>query len=222
MAEPGRRLTAADLHDTPERRPVRGREERFSGAVISVRTDRVEMADGDVVDRDVVVHPGAVGVVALDDDGAMLLVRQYRHCAGRRLWEPPAGLLDEPGEPALLAAQRELAEEAGTRADEWHVLVDAFTSPGMSDEALRIYLARGLRPVPDHDRYEGEHEEADLEVAFATLDDVVEAALAGRLHNPITVMGALAAARRRDAGWTGLRAADAPWPERPEGAGSKG
>lgn len=180
------------------------------------------MTAGEVVDRDVVVHPGAVGVVALDDDGAMLLVRQYRHCAGRRLWEPPAGLLDEPGEPALATARRELAEEAQMRADEWHVLLDAFTSPGMSDEALRIFLARGLHPVPDADRFQGEHEEADLEVAFAALDDVVEAALAGRLHNPIVVMGSLAAARRRDAGWTGLRAADAPWPERPGGAGSKG
>lgn len=95
-----------------------------------------------------VEHPGAVGIVALDDAGRVFLVRQYRHPTRRHLWELPAGLLDVAGEPPLTAAHRELAEEAGLRARDWLVLVDALNSPGMSDEAIRLFLARGIEVIP--------------------------------------------------------------------------
>jgi 8-oxo-dGDP phosphatase len=184
-----------------------------TGRVISVRQDRVEPDGGEGFTRDVVVHPGAVGVVALDDQERMLLVRQYRHPVGHRLLEPPAGLLDVDGEDYRAAAERELWEETGMRASDWRVLVDAFTSPGMTTESLRIYLARGLSAADG--KYQGVHEEADMEVVWAPLADVVRAVLAGDLHNPVLVMGALAAwATLRGDGFDALRTADAPWPSR--------
>ena len=100
---------------------------RFEGNVISVRTDEVRMSDGTVATREIVEHPGAVGVVALDDDDRIVLINQYRHPVGRYLDELPAGLLDVPGEAALEAARRELSEEAGIAASDWHVLVDLYT-----------------------------------------------------------------------------------------------
>lgn len=204
----------AELADEPATQPVRTSTEAFrSGRVIDVRSDVVEMSDGSVAIRDVVVHPGAVGIVALDDAGRVLLVQQYRHPVRHRLWEPPAGLLDVPGEEPLAAARRELFEEAHVTAERWDVLLDAFTTPGMTDEAVRVYLARDIAAatVP---RHAGLHEEADMPVRWVPLDDAVAAVLAGRLHNPMAVMGLLAAARARDAGFAGLRPADAPWPAR--------
>lgn len=204
-----------DLADAPARYRVAERTSRFAGKVIAVRTDSVEMPGGHCVERDVVVHPGAVGVIALDDRERVLLVQQYRHAAGRLLWEPPAGLLDVAGEPAYETAARELYEEAGFRATDWHVLVDSFTSPGMSDEAMRIFLARNLTPVAADERFAGEDEEADMPVAWLPLDEAATKILAGELHNPTTVAGVLAAAAARADGYTRLRPADAPWPERP-------
>jgi ADP-ribose pyrophosphatase len=184
--------------------------------VISVREDRLRSpADGAEFVRDVVIHPGAVGVVALDRDERVLLVSQYRHPVGHRLFEVPAGLLDVPGEPYHLAAARELYEEGHVRADEWRVLVDIFTSPGMTTESTRVFLARGLTAVADVDRHIGVHEEADMPVSWAPLADVVDAVLAGRLHNPILVSGVLAAwSARSRGGYDGLRPVDAPWAAR--------
>ena len=195
---------------------VESSERIYDGRVISLRRDHVRMADGAVADREIVEHPGAVGVVAIDDDGNVLLVNQYRHPVVARLDELPAGLLDVGGEPALLAAQRELAEEAATVADDWHVLVDLYTSPGMTDEAIRIYLARGLRPVPDDERFDPEHEEIELTVERVPLDEAVRRVLAGEITNAAAVAGLLAAARAAQSGFAGLRPADAPWPARPD------
>jgi ADP-ribose pyrophosphatase len=207
-------LPVTEVCDTPEKLPVVRSDERFRGHVIALRTDQVKMPDGTTAARDVVVHPGAVGVIALDDEERMLLVRQYRHPVGRLLWEPPAGILDVTGEPPLVTAQRELYEEAHYRAERWDVLVDAFTSPGMTDEALRIYLARGLSPA-DGERHQGVHEEYDMPIAWLALDEAVRRVLGGELHNPTAVMGILAAAVACHHGFAGLRPADAPWPERP-------
>ena len=170
--------------------------------------------------RDVVVHPGAVAVVALRGEGEttdVLLVNQYRHPVGRRLDELPAGLLDVAHEPALAAAQRELAEEAGYAAATWHVLVDSLTSPGMSDEAIRIYLARDVAVVA---RDVQEHEELEMTSHWVPLASAVQAALAGELENGICVTGVLAAAQALTASTLHLRAADAPWPARPLAAGT--
>ncbi|MGN6332631.1 MAG: NUDIX domain-containing protein [Motilibacteraceae bacterium] len=203
--------------DEVARLDVVHREKVFDGLVWDVRRDTVRLADGHQVTRDVQDHPGAVGILALNEDDEVLLVKQYRHPAGRYLWEPPAGLLDVDGEHPWRAAQRELWEEAGMVADEWHVLVDYYNSPGGSTEAFRCFLARGVREA-DGERHEGHGEERDMPVEWVPLEDAVAAVLAGRLHNPTAVSGVLAAHAGRAAGWSSLRPADAPWPERfPDG-----
>lgn len=183
----------------------------FEGRVIGLRRDIVAMPGGVTSQRDVVVHPGAVGVVALRGD-EVLLVNQYRHPVGRRLDELPAGLLDVPGEPGLLCAQRELKEEAGCAADTWDVLVDVLTSPGMTDESIRIFLARDVHEV---ERSVQEHEELELTSRWVPLADAVRAALDGSLENAACVVGVLAAAEAARSDFTGLRPADAPWRARP-------
>lgn len=170
------------------------------------------MPGATIATRDVVVHPGAVGIIALDVGGRVLLLQQYRHPVRRLLWEPPAGLLDEAGETPLAAAKRELYEEAHLQAARWDVLLDVFTSPGMTDEAVRIYLARDLRES-SRPRFGGEHEEADMPIQWVPLDEAVGAALAGRLHNPLAVMGILAAYANAREAFAGLRPATSPWPE---------
>lgn len=189
----------------------------FAGRVLSLRTDEVRMSDGTVVTREVVHHPGAVGVVALDDEDNVVLVNQYRHPVRRFLDELPAGLLDVDGEPPLAAAQRELHEEAAIVARDWHVLLDLHTSPGMSDEVIRLYLARGLSDVADDDRFHPEHEEITLTVRRMPLDEAAVRALSGQLTNASAVAGVLAAVAAKAAGWVGLRAADAPWETGPAG-----
>ncbi|MFK4088817.1 NUDIX domain-containing protein [Kribbella sp. NPDC020789] len=202
----------AGLADVPEKWPVSASETVHStGRVISVRRDTIEPPGRETFVRDVVVHPGAVGVVALDDKNRMLLVRQYRHPVGYRLLEPPAGLLDVQGEQYRLGGERELWEETGTKAADWRILVDAFTSPGLTNEAVRIFLARDLSPADE--AYTRLHEEADMETVWAPLVEVVGAVLAGHLQNPILVMGSLAAwTALNGPGFESLRPADSPWP----------
>jgi ADP-ribose pyrophosphatase len=213
------------LGDRYAPRPVVGSEVIHEGMVFDVVAERVALSgDGtapspheepaDVVRREFVRHPGAVAVIALDDEDQVLLLSQYRHPVRRELWEPPAGLLDVAGEDARDAAARELAEEADLTAARWDVLADYFTSPGASDEAIRMFLARDLAPVPDSDRYTREDEERDMVAEWVPLDEAVTLVLSGALHNPSAVVGVLAAAAARGSGWSTLRPADAPWPER--------
>jgi ADP-ribose pyrophosphatase len=208
-----------------EEHPVLSREDVYAGRVISLHRDMVAMSDGSVAERDVVDHPGAVAVVALDesspDEVRVVTVTQYRHPVGQRLTELPAGLLDVHGETALAAAQRELAEEAGLSAERWNVLVDLYTSAGMTNEAVRVYLARDLRSIGRPSDFELTHEEVSLTVEQSSLGDLVRAAYDGRLTNAIAVAGIMAAARVVDAGIDGagrelLRDANAPWPARPD------
>jgi ADP-ribose pyrophosphatase len=187
------------------------------GMVWDVRRDEVDLGDGQTVTREVIDHTGAVGAIVLDEDDRVLLLRQYRHPVRAYLWEPPAGLLDVAGEDPLRAVQRELAEEADLTADEWHVLVDFYNSPGGSTESFRCYLARGLHAVPEESRHAREGEERAMVPAWVDLGAARDLVLAGRLHNPATVTGILAATAARDAGWASLRPADAPWPERSPG-----
>ncbi|WP_326559372.1 NUDIX hydrolase [Micromonospora sp. NBC_01796] len=191
---------------------VRSRTERYAGRIFSVVTDEVTMPGGRVAPRDYVRHVGAVGVVALDDEGRVVLIRQYRHPVGRMLWELPAGLVDVAGEALPAAALRELGEEVDLTADRVDLLVDLHTSPGASTELIRIFLARQLAEVPVADRHERRDEEADLEVVRVDLDRAVEMVLAGEITNAACVAGVLAAARARDADWVPLRPADAPLP----------
>ncbi len=201
----------------PEDSPFRVVESRevYRGRVIGLRVDKVQMPGGRVAVREVVEHLGAVAVVALDEADRVVLIRQYRHPVGQYLLELPAGLLDVAGEPAVDTARRELFEEAALRARTWHTLLDLRTSPGMSDEAVRVFLARDLSEVPEAERYAGQDEETDLGAHRVPLDDAVRAALVGRVENAIAVAGLLATAYARDAGWTPLRAPDVPWPARP-------
>ena len=170
---------------------------------------------GKAITREYLRHPGAVGVIALDDHERVALVRQYRHPVRHRLIEPPAGLLDVDGEDYLLAVQRELAEEVGLGAGTWHVLVDLFTTPGILGEALRIYLARDLNAAEAPEGFLAEGEEAHMDVVWAPLDDLVDAVLAGRVHNPTLVSGRAGGLDRAAAGrYASLRPADAGWSAR--------
>jgi 8-oxo-dGTP pyrophosphatase MutT (NUDIX family) len=206
-------VAPSSVHDVARRCQVVKSTSRYeSGRVISVRTDAVRLPGDEEVQRDVVSHPGAVGVVCLDGTGRVLLLRQYRHCVSHELWEPPAGLLDRQGEDPRDAAARELVEEAGWSAGTWSVLVDAFTSPGMTDESVRIYLARDLTETGGRT---GEGEERDMPISWVPLDEAVGKVLAGELHNPMAIMGILAtAAALSTAGLGALRPADASWPAR--------
>ncbi|MER6288377.1 NUDIX hydrolase [Streptomyces sviceus] len=203
------------IEDSPEEWEIRATKTPFVGNKTSVRTDEVVMPDGSVVGRDYQVHPGSVAVLALDDEDRVLLIRQYRHPVRQKLWEIPAGLLDVPGENPLHAAQRELYEEAHVKAEDWRVLTDVYTSPGGCDEAIRIFLARGLSEA-DGERFEVEHEEIDLEYARVPVPELVRGVLAGELHNNCLVVGVLSlVAARASGGLDGLRSAEAEWPARP-------
>lgn len=207
----------AGATDVPESWPVADRETVWdSGRVISIRSDTITSPSGESLRRDVVVHPGAVGVICLDEQDRVLLVSQYRHPIGHRLVEPVAGLLDVEDEDYRDAAARELFEEGAVRATTWHVLVDSTSSPGMTSEAIRIYLARGVTDVAAADRYVGHGEEAHMQISWEPIDDLVESIMAGRLHNPVMIMGVLAAAHARRNGWAGLRPANEPWTFREE------
>ncbi|MFC8848696.1 MULTISPECIES: NUDIX domain-containing protein [unclassified Micromonospora] len=191
---------------------VTDRREHYAGRIFSVVTDEVTMPGGGTAARDYVRHVGAVAVVALDDAGQVVLIRQYRHPAGRHLWELPAGLMDVTGEDLAAAAARELAEEADLTAGTIDVLVDLHSSPGFSDEVVRVFLARDLADVPAGQRHERSEEEADLQVVRVDLDEAVRMVLAGEITNASAVAGVLAAARARDVGWSALRRLDAPLP----------
>ncbi|HKT00911.1 MAG TPA: NUDIX hydrolase [Rugosimonospora sp.] len=192
---------------------VKSSEPRFAGPVFSVVTDQVEMPDGGVARRDYVRHVGAVGVVALDEDERVVLVRQYRHPVRQRLWELPAGLIDVAGEELPAAAARELAEEVDLVAGRWDLLVDAYTSPGYSTEKIRLYLARDLAPVPEAERHERREEEAEMEVRRVPLDEAVAMALRGEILNAAALIGVFAAAGLRAQGWPApLRPLDTPLP----------
>jgi 8-oxo-dGDP phosphatase len=199
------------IADEPAGWPVVSSAEDYRGKIIDVRTDIIRNPEGGTAAREVVEHPGAVGVVALDDEGRVLMIRQYRHPVGRMLWELPAGLRDVAGEPLLQAARRELLEETGYRARDWHVLADYFSSPGIITERLRVFLARGLHEVPVADRsFVPENEEAHLLLDWVPLDQAVSLVLAGELHNGVAVVGLLAAHIARRSGFADLRDADAP------------
>ena len=140
-------LSRAELIDVPVSWPVASSRVLANGRIASFVEDQVHAPDGEEMTREYLRHPGAVGIIALDDQSRVAFVRQYRHAVRHRLIEPPAGLLDVDGEGYLLAAQRELVEEVGLAAASWHVLVDLFTTPVILAESLRIYPARDLAAV---------------------------------------------------------------------------
>ncbi len=166
----------------------------FRGGAWDVRTEAVDLGAAGVVRRDYIVHPGAVGVLALDGD-RVLLVRQYRHPVRSLLWEIPAGLCDVPDEPLEETARRELWEETGYEATELEPLLDTFLSPGSSSERLVLFLARDTRRAT-RERPVGSGEERDMQVAWWPRSQVLAAVHAGCLRNPSLVLGILALTAR--------------------------
>jgi ADP-ribose pyrophosphatase len=187
--------------------------ERLANRVFTVVTDEVRMPGGNVAARDYLRHVGAVGVVALDDEVRVVLVRQYRHPLGREVWELPAGLIDVPGEPLVHTAARELAEEVDLRAARYDLLVDANPSPGCSNEVIRLFLARDLTEVPVAERHARTDEEAGMTVERIPLARAVTMVLGGEITNAACMIGILAAAEAKTHDWTTLRPVDEPLPD---------
>ncbi|CAN5708744.1 ADP-ribose diphosphatase [soil metagenome] len=183
----------------------------YVGKIFALRADEVSMPGDRTARREVVEHYGAVGIAALDEDDQLVLVYQYRHPVGRRLWELPAGLLDISGEDPQRSAARELAEETGLAAESWSVLTDIVAAPGFSDEGVRIYLATGLREI---DRPEAHDEEADMRIERRPLAEAVKMVLAGEIVNSLAVSGILSTWAVRQ-GVAEPRPLDAEWVDRP-------
>ncbi|MHA6804305.1 NUDIX domain-containing protein [Salinifilum ghardaiensis] len=198
---------------------VAGSEDIYVGTILALRADEVDMPGGRRARREVVEHYGAVAVLALDEDERVTLIHQYRYPLGRRLWELPAGLLDVDAESSVEAARRELAEEVGLDADEWSVLVDVASSPGFTDESVRVFLARQLRAVDLPPA--AADEEADLTVTSVPLDEAVAMVFDGEIVNAPAVSGLLAARAVRD-GVHRPRPADASWQDRPRRFAQRG
>lgn len=210
-------MTTDRIADEFDPQPVKQSEVLVKGRVWDVVRDEVDLGDAGRHVRDYVRHPGAVAVLALDDEGRVCLIQQYRHPIRTRDWEIPAGLLDVPGEPAWEAAARELHEEADLVAGRLDVLVDVRPSPGGLDEAIRVYLARDVALVAESERHVREAEERGMPLAWVALDDAVDAVLEGRFQNAILVSAVLAAHVARQRNWEALRPHHIPWPQGPGG-----
>jgi len=192
---------------------VRHRDDVFAGRIWDVRRDDLTLESGMEVTRDYVVHPGAVGVIAVNSNAEILLVEQYRHPMGKLMWEPPAGLLDKPEENPLAAAQREFLEETGYVAQQWNVLFDMSTSPGGSTEVIRCYLAQQVSEHPDG-RPSRQDEEADMPVKWVPITEILESMHLGLVTSPILLTGTLAALLAIADPEAFLREPHSMWPSR--------
>lgn len=186
-------MTAGPGGNGPGGERRRARRHVFDGRLLRVFVDRVELPDGTRAEREVVAHPDAAAVLAqFDRDGAptVVLVRQYRYAAGERLWELPAGTLED-GETPEACARRELEEETGLRADELEPLAAVYTSPGFTDERVHLFLARNPErgaPRPEDDER--------LERRELPLEDAVAMAERGEIRDAKTVTALMMAGRR--------------------------
>lgn len=162
--------------------------EVFNGRVIRVNVERVQLPNGSTATLEIIHHPGGAAIVALDEQGRICLLRQFRHAAGGWIWELPAGKIDNR-EPPLQTAQRELAEEAGMSAEQWRPLGEYLSSPGVFTEVIHLYLATGLRAVA---RQPEEHEV--IEVHWKPFADVLAMARSGELRDGKSLVGVFRAA----------------------------
>lgn len=204
------------VRDEPRRWQVAHREVLGEGAISSFVDDAVVTPSGDTVQRQYLTHPGAVAVVAWDEDSdTIACLHQYRHPVGMELVEIPAGLLDGDDELWLDAAQRELAEEVELAAEQWHVLVDICPTAGACQESQRIYLARTLTHTVRPAGFELEGEEAEMSWQWIDRAVLLEAVLDGRCQSQALVTGLLALEAARLGGRLDrLRPSDADWPIR--------
>lgn len=155
----------------------------FEGKIIKVTLDQARLPDGTLASREVVYHPGGVAVLALDEDNTVYLVKQYRYPIQQLLLELPAGKLDHGAEEnVLLGAQRELSEETGLEAAQWTYLGYTLASPGFCDEALHMYLARGLTRKRQH-----LDEDEFLDVVTMPFGQLVEQVMDGTITDGKTV-----------------------------------
>lgn len=160
----------------------------FQGPVFSVVSQQVKEPDGVRVRRDIVQHPGSIVILAVDDTvnpPRVLLERQYRHAAGTRMWELPAGSLD-PGENKLAAAKRELLEETGFTAGKWQKALFFYVSPGFLDESMQVFLARALK------KGQAEPEEDErIAIRFFPFAQAVRMAMQGKIKDAKTIASLL-------------------------------
>jgi ADP-ribose pyrophosphatase len=196
VTDPTRLDPFRTLTDRPESWPVESSVDLHRDDwVMALRTDTIRAPEGDeAFGRLVLEHPGAVVVLAVDDQERVCLLAQYRHPAQRRFVELPAGLLDGASESPLDVAKRELAEEAGLAAEEWTHVSSTYSSPGISTEVMHLFVARGLSSA-DSD-FEPEHEEAEMDRGWAAYADVYDAVVDARLTDgPLVQLVLLARAR---------------------------
>jgi ADP-ribose pyrophosphatase len=150
----------------------------------------VSLPNGKTVELELMRHPGAAAVAAVDDSGRVVLIRQYRHATGGYIWELPAGILNEEAEPPRACAARELREEVGLEAREWRALGMIYTTPGFCDERIHLFLARGLTQG-DHER---DHDEVIEEVRAVPIDEALAMIRRGDIVDGKTVAGLYRAA----------------------------
>ncbi|MDR1354706.1 MAG: NUDIX hydrolase [Propionibacteriaceae bacterium] len=202
--------------DKPEHWPILSHEVLAAGAIAAFNSDEILSPGGERLHRQYLTHPGSVAVIVYDSTGRVGVIDQYRHAIAMRMVEPPAGLLDVAAEHPLAAAKRELAEEAGLAATTWNVLADFYSSPGISQETSRIYLARDLSEVGRPEGFVAEGEEAHMSLYWVALNELLHDINCGVLQNPALIIGCLKlqAALLSSSGLTELRSADAPWPMR--------
>jgi 8-oxo-dGDP phosphatase len=184
-----------DLRDVPESWPVVATEDLYrTDWVMALRQDELHAPDdaGQIFSRLVLEHPGAVIILAVDDRQRAYCLWQYRHPAGRRFVELPAGLLDADGESPVETARRELREEAALEAGEWTLLGSTWSSPGISNEVMHLFLARDIRDV-EGDDFERTHEEADMAGDWVPVDDLRSAVLDGQVGDGPLVQALLLA-----------------------------
>jgi ADP-ribose pyrophosphatase len=179
------------IEDRPVEYPITKSEVAFEGRVWNVLRETVDYPTGEIT-REFVAHPGAVAVVALDDQQRVLMISQYRHPVREVLWEIPAGLCDVVGEPRIETAKRELLEETGYVAETIEPLTEFFTTPGGNNEMISIFLARGLGFVGHELALEGE--EIDMTVHWVPLTEAVQSILASKVKSPTTQVGLMALA----------------------------
>jgi ADP-ribose pyrophosphatase len=156
----------------------------YEGKLIRVYRDRVRLPNGSEVTREIVRHPGSVGIIPRDERGRVILVKQFRYVTGREIWEIPAGTCDHPGEDVETTARRELAEEAGLAAEHWTRLGHAYLVPGYGDELMTFFLAEGLSQTEAH---------ADLDESFKvnpfSLHDLRVLRSTGEMEDAKTLLG---------------------------------
>ncbi len=189
---PGR-LAGSILSDTDASWPVSASEMKYESPYVSLGIDTIVDPDGGEHGRAVVRPNNAIGILALDEDDRVLLVEQYRHPVRRRLLEIPAGTLDVPGESSLDASVRELAEEADLIAGRWEPQLKLLATPGYSTESWQVFVATDLSAVPEADRTAREAEEADMVQWWLPFNEAVDAVIAGRFSDSLTVAAILAA-----------------------------